>query len=290
MNMIQKKLASNRKANLSHEEVCALIDKAQAGCMESRNIVIERNLGLCVKYAGKGAYIARFNPNIDFDDCFQESIMGLIRAIELFDTKKNIQFSTYAFWWIQQVVMRYIDNNRYAVRTPVYALAIQSKFNKIKLEHEGHDEEFYINLVAFELDKSPESIKNALSFKVEPMKSLDVTVNDSVDDGVYVDAPIDRIEQITFTTDTTHLDAYYIKKIAELLPKRDMEILMLRMDNWGLSAIGEMVGLSRERVRQIENRALIKLRALVNKVNHQGVVYVGNVKASERKKIYPGNS
>lgn len=281
MKEIQKKLRSNRKNALTHDELCDLCVKAQAGCIKSRNTVIEMNLGIATKLAGKLARTNQNNHNIEFDDCFQEAIFGLKRAVELFDTKKGNAFSTYAYWWVNQSVMRYIDNNRHAIRMPIHAIDIQRKFYKIKLEHDGHDEDFYIKLIAFENDKSPESVKSALSFKVETLKSLDVTVEDNVDDGVYVDAPIDKLEQITFQTDTTHLDAYFIKKIAQLLPERDMRVLMLRMDNWGLEAIGEMVGISRERVRQIEHSALIKLRALVNRANKRGVKY-GNAEISKR--------
>lgn len=261
--LISNFLAKQKQNNkpLTAEEINPLIYKAQAGDMDARNLIIERNLGLVLKNSSKWFPATMKMHRIEMDDLIQEATIGMFRAIELFDPKKGFAFSTYATWWILQALGRYVDNQKGLIRVPVHASSIQKQFQRIQMEYEGKDEDFYINLLAFENDRSPQSIKNALHFQGDPVVSMDLTYEDG-------EEPVYQIESLTWEIDTSKIDADYIKKMAKFLPERDMRILMLRMDNWNLEAIAEMTGITRERVRQIQNSALIKLRAMVNRVTN----------------------
>jgi len=241
----------------SHEETCALITKAQAGDIKARNLLIEFNLKMAFQVCFRYQSTTGFYPRIEMEDLVQESTFGMIRAIELFDISKGHQFSTYAYFWIHQSLRRYIDNTKYMVRVPIFAIAIQKQYKKLTMDIAGKDEDFYIRLLAFENDVSVLSITNSLRFRGE-VTSVDQTVNEDGD-------PTIQLETLTWEPNTTDIDAFTIKKMAQFLGERDLKILTLRMENYSLMAIAEMLKISRERVRQIEESSIIKLRAMVNK-------------------------
>lgn len=259
--LIDSFLTKQGRTLFSREEICDLVLKAKDGDIGARNSIIEHNLGLCKKITFQYRTSTLYFPRIEFDDLVQEGVIGLVRAVELFEGSKGNQFSTYAYWWIQQSVRRYIDNTKYLVRVPVHANDIQKQFSKIQMEFEGRDEDFYINLLAFENDMSPERIKNVLHFRGDQVTSIHQTVNEEGE-------PVIQLESLTWEPETAHLDAFHIQKMASFMPERDRKILMLRMDNYSLEAISEIMGITRARVRQIQKSALIKLRAMVNRVSN----------------------
>lgn len=254
MQFIQKYYAKHKRL-LTHDELCELIIKAQQGDIEARNKIIEGNMGLLIQATFRKLGTTQGLHTIELDDIFQESVFGINRAIELFNINKGFAFSTYAMHWINQSIERYILNFNSLVRVPVYAGAIQSQYSKLQIQYAGKDEDFYIKLIAFEANKTPQSIKAGLQLRPK-ISSTDI-VNDDGD-------PIREFENLTYENNVDILDATVIKRIADLLPSKDKKVLMLRMQNYTLWSIAEMIGVSREMVRQIEKRALIKLRALVN--------------------------
>lgn len=265
MQWISKQYKKTRDV-LPHEELCKLVIKSNAGDMKARNRIIEHNLGLCIKATFNKRGTSMGLSTIELDDIFQESIFGVIRAIELFDTKKGFAFSTYAQWWIDQSVQRYISNNSSMIRVPKWAGELQREYAKLRLDYEGREEDFYINLLAFENNRTPDSIRATLNYLP---KTTSLNIADDEGNDVY------EFGALASEDGLISIDAYTIKKMAGLLPKQDKKILMLRMENWTLEEIGEMCRLSRERVRQIEKRALIKLKSMVNQTRR---IKNGNIK------------
>lgn len=259
MKLIRNYLLKHRRI-IKKEELNELVIKAKNGDIISRNTIIEHNVGLALKVVFNKVGITQVLHSIELDDLYQETTFGLIRAVELFEPKRGLMFSTYAMSWIEQSIQRYIANNSSIVRVPVYADELRNIYSRLKLQYEGKDEEFYINLIAFENDKSPENIRATLNM-LPKINSINI-VND---DG---DSVID-LEDITLEGHDKPMDAEIVKKIMKLLPKRDSNILMLRMDNWSLEAIGKMYKMSRENVRLIEKKSLIKLKALVNQTKRR---------------------
>lgn len=277
MSLWINKIRNRKTPRLTKEEFNDLIVKAQAGDMVARNKIVENNLGLIVSVVSKYIGTSMAIPRVEFEDMFQEASMSLYRAIELFDISKGFAFSTYASWWLRQSIERYIDNNKTLIRVPVFACALQRSFHKIQMEYQGHDEDFWIRLIAFENNKTPEAIRNSLKFLNPQSSSID-EVNEDGD-------PILQLEDLTYELDTTPVDVLQIKKIADLLPAREKDILMKRMDNWSLIAIAHIHKLSKERVRQLEKSALIKLRALVNIAKEEKVIIPSKGETNGKLKV-----
>lgn len=260
MELIQQFISKQKKAQFSQEEVNDLVLKARAGDVGARNALVEFNMRFVVYTAFKYRGTIDVYPRIEMDDLISEGVFGLIRAIELFDVTKGFAFSTYMDLWVKQSIGRYIDNFKTLIQVPVYALAIQKQFSKVKMEMEGKDEDFYIKLLAFENDVSEQSIRNSLKFRGDAVTSIHAKVDE---DGEEVEM---ELETLTWEVETAHIDAFHIQKMAQFLGERPKKILMLRMENYSLVAIAEMLNISKERVRQIEVAALVKLRAMVNTV------------------------
>ncbi len=160
--------------------------------------------------------------------------------------------------WLQQSIHRHIDNTKFMVRVPIYASAIQKQYTKLQSQFQEKDEDWYMRLLAFENDMTFESIKSSLTFRGDKVDSINAGVDENGEPTTL------DIESLTWEPETDTMDAFFIKKIAELLPERDKKILMLRMENYSLWAIAEELNISRERVRQIQTQALAKLRSMVN--------------------------
>ena len=256
MELLQK-YCQKHKQLFSPSEIEELVLKARGGDIEARNAIINFNLRLAITVSFRYLFTIGFYPRIELDDLVQESIFGMVRAIELYDPAKGA-FSTYAVWWMNQGIRRYIDNTKYMVRVPIFASAIQKQYSRLQQQLSERDEDFYLRLLAFENDCSVESIRATLSFRGDQVDSIHAGVNEE-GESTTVD-----LETLTWEPDTTQLDVDVIKKIANRLGERDKKILMLRMENYSLQAIAEECNLSRERVRQIQVQALAKLRSMVN--------------------------
>ncbi len=242
---IIKKFMRGHKV-LSKEEIYKLINEAQKGNIESRNKVIEHNLALVFRYAG-----SKWNK----EDCFQEGIFGVIRAIEKFDTSKGFAFSTYAALWIKQAMMRYENRARRTVRVPEYALVLQNQYKRLRAENEHATDEFLVRLIAKSKKVHPITVLNAIKAD-KSYVSIDAPVPGETNDMKF------QLEDLT--DDDKSYKCVDFEKLMKCLSERERFIIEKRFDDYTFQSISMEIGISRERVRQIQEMAMRKIRATLN--------------------------
>lgn len=234
---------------------------AIAGDQAARQRMIEANLRLVVKIARH--YCHR---GMAFLDLVEEGNLGLMHAVEKFDPEKGFRFSTYATWWIRQTIERALINQTRTIRLPVHVikdLNIYLRAAKVltrALHHEATPED-----VAIMLDKPIEEVKEILALN-ETVSSVDITLADETNKTVLDTIPDDRdsIEDVFIDEDMQqHLEQW----LDQLSPQQH-EIISRRFGFDGyepatLEQIGEAIGLTRERVRQLQTEALKTLRKIV---------------------------
>lgn len=232
-----------------------------------RETLINSNLRLVVYVAKK--YI---NPRIDFMDLIQEGNLGLIKAIEKFDVSKGFRFSTYATYWIRQAISRAITNQSRTIRIPAYMIEKMNKLNRLTREYEGKTgREIDLATLSKLSGFSISEIEYINSLKVQNPTSLETPIGD--DGSTFGDFIEDNKEEspAEFVNRTNKREL--IEQImAENLTERENKIMRLRYgfneNQYGmtLEEIGEIVGLSRERVRQIEAVCLRKLKSPLEQI------------------------
>lgn len=255
-----------RKKMLSKNEEMELGRLIQEGNQtereEAKSKLIQANLRLVVSIAKK--YIGQ---GILFMDLVQEGSLGLIKAAEKYDYKKNFKFSTYATWWIKQTIIRAISNHSRTIRIPVHMLEKIRRYKKACSDIICNDmldaDDETISKISGLDSKKIEEVKNAL--KKEPI-SLDTLVTDDL-------CIQDYIEDTTYVSPENStqckLQEKDINKLLGILDNREQEILKRRFginnnEPKTLEQIGNALGFSKERIRQIENLALQKLRKVDN--------------------------
>lgn len=251
-----------RKKMLTKAEEIELGRKIQEGTLrekvEAKKQLIQANLRLVVSIAKK--YIGQ---GVLFMDLVQEGSLGLIKAAEKFDYKKNFKFSTYATWWIKQTIIRAISNHSRTIRIPVHMLEKIRKYKKACSmatinETLEIDDETISKLSGLDTKKIYE-VKSAL--KKEPV-SLDTYVTDDLCIQDYVEDTSYSSPENNAQKALQHKD---IARLLKTLDKREEEIIKKRfgIDNdepKTLEQIGNSLGFSKERIRQLENIAIQKLR------------------------------
>ncbi|MDX6619754.1 MAG: polymerase primary sigma factor [Gaiellales bacterium] len=253
--------AIGRVSLLTAEQEVMLAKRIERGDMRAKQAMIEANLRLVVSIA-KG-YLGR---GLSFLDLIQEGSLGLIRAVEKFDYRKGYKFSTYATWWIRQAVTRAIADKSRTIRIPVHMV---EKLNKAvhverqlvqKLGREPLPAE-----IARELGMTADEVREILRMAQAPI-SLEKPIGE---DGESELGDFVRVETeaTPFDTATLNLRREDIERALESLPERERRVIELRYGLTGdrprtLEEVGRAFGVTRERIRQIENNTLKKLETL----------------------------
>ncbi|MFP4259472.1 MAG: sigma-70 family RNA polymerase sigma factor [Opitutales bacterium] len=269
---------------LTKEEECELAERIKKGDKAARDHMISANLRLVVKIAHDYN-----NFGLPLLDLISEGNIGLVKAVERFDPSKGGKLSTYAAWWIKQSIKRALANQSKTIRLPVHLVDRIARMRKItaqladELDREPSDEE-----IAYEMDLPVNKVAHLKTVSVRP-SSLDAPVGED-GDTTFGELVGDENGSTPFETFQEKSMSNDIRDVIAQLDEREAEIIQLRFGLNGdhpltLEEVGERFNVTRERVRQIQNIAIHKMRRIMTDNERQRTKEEVHQETLEQKKM-----
>lgn len=250
-----------KKRVLTSNETIQLIDRVRMNDQEARTILVEKNVGLVKTLA---SYYVRFAKKMDYDDLYQEGMLGLLRAIDDFEYERGYKFSTYATYWIRSKISRSMNEFDRTVKLPI------NKLEKIRKMNEAQS----ALSIILNREPEPEEIAERMGLAVEEIRDL-ITYSD---DAVSLDSKVgddkeselmDFVSSDEIPLESTVIQREYSEKlwkvIESVLDKREYDVISKRMGHfdgniYSLEEIASQYHVTKARIGQIENKAISKLR------------------------------